>query len=401
MDLKGIAWKLIAFILIVAFIIQFFPLQNQNQSTQPIVNASNYNGTLSLNASINFFDGNNYVFCNSTLQNSVSTALQNAFNNKTLFQGTVQQLGMEFLVQDSNYSTVVNQVRFALKNYCNPVIFREAGVQVTDPKIQVNTTQGQQLEYLTNYQFGAYAVSNGVAFETINNLTLFGVPAMISDSAAGLNDNITLQGQLNFANNSIQGVKLVQITFNPSLSFINGQLNASIQNFTGFEAVLSIPWNERNENLTLFNTTPSINLNNTVIVKGNASTPQPALNASFNGNYTTFEFPSNFTNQSLLNFSNALFPYSTFTFTFNSSDSFENVSTEIQKIGYNFTLYKQAVFSFNETDFLEKFGFYNNSFLTGLTGNLNTGDNLILNITGLAEDGAVVSIQAVEGNLKP
>ncbi|MCL5011781.1 MAG: hypothetical protein M1594_02720, partial [Candidatus Marsarchaeota archaeon] len=271
----------------------------------------------------------------------------------------------------------------------------EAGVQVLDSKIQVNTTQG--FEYLTSYQFGSYAVSNGVV-GTINNLTLFGVPAMISDSSAVLNGNLTLQGQVSFANNSIQGVNLVQTAFNPSLSFINGQLNASIQSFTGFQAVLSIPWKERNENLTLFNSTPSTNINNTVIVKGNASNPF-SLNSSFNGNDTIFDFPSNFTDQSLLNFSNAFYPDSVFTFNFNSSDSFENVSNQIQKLGYNFTLYKQAVFSFNESDFLEKFGFYNNSFLTGLAGNFKIGDNLTLNVTGLAEDGVVVSASAVESDL--
>jgi len=395
MDLKGTAWKIITLIIIIAFIVQLFPLQNNNQSTQTFLNVSNFTGTFTLNASINFFNGNNYIFCNSTLQNNVSTALQNAFNNKTLFQGATP-LGVEFLVQDSNYSTIVNKARLALKNYCAPLVFREAGVQVLDPKVQVNTTQG--IEYLTNYQFGEYAVSNGVIGK-VNNLTLFGVPAMISDSTATLNSNVTLQGQLTFANNSIQQVNLVQTNFNPALNFVNGQLNATIQNFTGFQANLQIPWSDRNEKLTLFNTTPITSINNTVIVKGNVSTPPQALSASFNDNTTVLEFPQNFTNQSFLNLSNAFYPPSVFTFNFNSTNSFENISKQIQSLGYNFTLYKQAVFTFNPNDFMEKFGFYNSSTLTGLTGNLNTGDNLTLNITGLTEDGVVVSVNAVQSNL--
>jgi hypothetical protein len=399
MDWKGFAWKFIAFILIVGFIIQFFPLSNNNQqSSQPALNSSNFSGTVSLNASINFFDGNVYVFCNSTLQDNVSNVLMNSFDNKSILQGSVPQLGLEFLVQSSNYSTVVNKVRFALKDYCNPLVFREAGVQVLDQKTPVNTTSGG-LFYLTDYQFGSYAVSNGVV-GSLNNLTLFGVPAMIGDSSAGLNDNVSLQGQVSFANNSIQNVRLVQLNFNPSLAVFKGEVNSTIAGFTGFNAVLSIPWSQRNSNFSLFNSTPSINLNNSVIIKGNVSSVL-AVNRSFDGNYTVLEFPSNFTNQSVLNFSNAFFPDSAFTFNFNSSDSFENVSKQIQKIGYNFTLYRRAVFTFNQTSFLEKFGFYNNSFLTGLTGNLNMGDNLTLNVSGLTEDGVVVSVNAVQSNPTP
>lgn len=396
MDWKGFAWKFIAFILIVGFIVQFFPLSSNNQSQQPVLNSSNFSGNFSLNASINFFDGNVYVFCNSTLQDNVSNALMNSFNNKSILQGSTS-IGYEFLVQDSNYSTAVNKVRFALKDYCNPIIFREAGVQVLDARIPVNTTSG--LFYLSSYQFGAYAVSNGVA-GSLNNLTLFGVPAMIADGSAGLNGNVSLYGQVSFENDSIASVKLIQLAFNPSLTVLNGAINGTVYNLTGFKAVLSIPWNERSNNISIFNSTPTVDLNNSVIIPGNVSSGF-ALNKSFNGNFTVLEFPSNFTSESSLNFTNALFPNSSFSFTFNSSMSFDEASAYLKTLGYEFNLYRQALFSFNQSDFLDRFGFYNSSFINGLArgGNLSVGDDVSLNVTGFSEDGRVVIVNAVESDL--
>ncbi len=395
-DWKGFVWKFIAFILIVAFVVQFFPLSN-NSNSGSVVNSTvgNFSGSVSLNASISFFDGNNYVFCNSSDQAGVSSALSGFFGNRSLFEGSVPQVGLEFLVQASNYSTVVNRVRFALSGLCNPVVFREAGVQVSDSSVSVNSSSG--LFSLNGYLFGQFAVQNGVV-GSVNNLTIFGVPALIADSSALPEGNVSLSGVVGFANNSIQSVRLVQFDYTPSFGFVSGVLNGSVVNFTGFKAVLQVPWSVRSANFSVFNSSPSVVLNDSVVVPGNVSSVF-ALNRSFDGNFTVLTFPSNFTNKSLLNFSNAVFSNSTFTFVFNSSDSFGNVSSYLKGLGFGFNLYREALFSFNESDFLDRFGFYNSSLLSGLAGDVAVGDNLSLNVSGVAEDGVLVGVSAVQANL--